>query len=79
MQQINIHEAKTHLSSLVEKAAAGVPFIIAKSGRPLVIVSSYNQADQFPRTGFLKNKISVPDDFNHMGSGEIEALFEKSI
>ena len=79
MRQINIHEAKTHLSSLVEKAAAGVPFIIAKSGRPLVVVSAYNQAEQFPRTGFLKDKISIPDDFNRMGCGEIEALFESSV
>jgi len=79
MKQINIHEAKTHLSSLVEEAAAGVPFIIAKSGRPMVIVSSYNQTEQLPRTGFFKNKITIPDDFNRMGSGEIKALFENSV
>ena len=42
MEQINIHAAKTHLSALVEKAAAGEPFIIAKAGHPLVTVSKLN-------------------------------------
>ena len=38
METINIHEAKTHLSRLVEKAAKGEPFIIAKAGKPMVKV-----------------------------------------
>jgi len=41
MEQINIHAAKTQLSALVERAAKGEPFIIAKSGRPLVTVNPY--------------------------------------
>lgn len=40
MRQINIHEAKTQLSKLVEEAAAGQPFIIAKAGKPMVMVAS---------------------------------------
>ena len=79
MMQINIHEAKTHLSSLVDKAAAGIPFIIAKSGRPLVVVSPFIQAEPPPRTGFLKNEIQIPDDFDRMGNVEIERLFGVSI
>jgi prevent-host-death family protein len=48
MQQYNIHTAKTHLSALVEKAANGEEFIIAKSGKPLVKVSTdYSQGNQF--------------------------------
>ena len=78
MRQINIHEAKTHLSSLVEEAAAGKPFVIAKSGRPLVTVTSYIETTR-PRTGFLKGQISVPPDFDRMGDGEIESLFEGSL
>ena len=39
MQTINIHEAKTNLSRLIEKAVKGEPFIIAKAGKPLVKVS----------------------------------------
>ncbi|WP_462331309.1 type II toxin-antitoxin system Phd/YefM family antitoxin [Thiohalocapsa halophila] len=77
MQQINIHEAKTHLSRLVEQAARGEPFIIAKAGKPLVkVVSLQSPAPQQERRlGFLRGEISVPDDFDRMGGPEIEALF----
>jgi prevent-host-death family protein len=75
MKQVNIHEAKTHLSALVEKAAAGEPFIIAKSGRPLVVVDSYVPAAPHRRTGFLKGRVSVPVDFDSMGSHEMAELF----
>ena len=79
MEQINIHAAKTHLSSLVEKAAAGEPFIIAKAGRPLVTVRPYAEPLISPRTGFLKGWISVPADFDQMGSKEISDLFEGAL
>ena len=75
MLQYNIHEAKTHLSALVDKAADGEPFIIAKSGRPLVVVSPYVPAEPNPRTGFLKGHVQIPDDFDGMGKDEIEAIF----
>ena len=76
MQQINIHAAKTHLSTLVEMAAAGEPFVIAKSGRPLVVVSPYAAPESCPRIGFLKGLVSVPADFDNMGAEEISAMFE---
>ena len=76
MQQYNIHEAKTHLSALVEKAASGEPFIIAKSGRPLVSVTGISKEPPRPRTGFLKGKISTPTDFDTMGGEDIAAQFE---
>ena len=79
MLQINIHEAKTHLSSLADKAAAGESFIIAKSGRPLVVVNPYIKPSPYPRIGFLKGKISVPVDFDRMGSDEIETAFDGSL
>jgi len=75
MEQINIHAAKTHLSALVEKAAAGEPFVIAKSGRPLVRVIPYDTGKIPARTGFLKESIEVPDDFNRMGNQEILNMF----
>ena len=75
MLQVNIHEAKTHLSALIEKAANGEPFIIAKSGRPLVVVSSYIPAEPQSRTGFLKGRIAIPEDFDTMCKDEIETLF----
>jgi len=76
LEQINIHAAKTQLSALVEKAAAGEPFIIAKAGRPLVTVNPYVAPSSRPRTGFLKGDISIPIDFDRMGSEEIVAMFE---
>lgn len=77
MQTVNIHEAKTHLSRLVDQAANGEPFVIAKAGKPLVKVVALNSPDagQTKRIGFLKGQIQVPDDFDSMGSREIEQLF----
>lgn len=76
MQYINIHAAKTHLSALVEKAAAGEPFVIAKSGRPLVIVSPFTEKKPGNRIGFLKGLITIPDDFDRIGGAEIADMFE---
>jgi prevent-host-death family protein len=76
MKQYNIHETKTHLSALVERVAAGEPFIIAKAGRPVAVVNPYNPVAPRPRSGFLKGRVSVPADFDHMGENEIAALFE---
>lgn len=78
MQSINIHEAKTHLSRLVEDAAMGHPFIIAKAGKPMVKVVPLTEADtsSIRRLGFMAGECRVPDDFDAMGRSEIEALFE---
>jgi len=76
MQIINIHAAKTHLSALVERAAGGEPFIIAKAGRPLVTVVPYVTSDPPSRVGFLKGRIAIPDDFDRMGSNKISDMFE---
>jgi prevent-host-death family protein len=80
MRAINIHEAKTHLSRLVEEAARGEPFIIAKAGRPIAQVVPLTQEtppvrDVSKRIGFLKGKIKVPDDFDTFGAEEIAAVF----
>lgn len=74
---VDIHEAKTHLSRLIEQAANGESFMIAKVGRPLVKVMAIDApvAGQKKRLGFLAGEISVPDDFDTMGSVDIAALF----
>lgn len=76
MQTINIHEAKTQLSRLVEEAASGKPFIIAKAGKPMVKVTALDAptGKGMRRLGFLRGQISVPRDFNEMGRREIEQL-----
>lgn len=78
MQTINIHEAKTHLSRLIEQAANGEPFVIAKAGKPLVKVVPLNapESAQMKRLGFMIGQINVPDDFDQMGGNEFEQLFE---
>ncbi len=78
MRTVNIHEAKTHLSRLIQAAVEGEPFIIARAGKPMVKVSAVNAAESgaMRRTGFLAGSISIPPDFDRMGSAEIEALFE---
>jgi len=77
MNNYNIHYAKTHLSALVEKAAIGQPFIIAKAGKPMVKVIPYLQQETAnQRIGFLKGQIEVPTDFNNMGQQEIIKMFE---
>jgi antitoxin (DNA-binding transcriptional repressor) of toxin-antitoxin stability system len=77
MKAVNIHEAKTHLSRLVDQAAKGESFIIAKAGKPLVKVSALTapESGQMQRVGFLAGQIIVPDDFDRMGATEIEQLF----
>jgi len=75
MNTVNIHEAKTQLSRLVDRAARGEAFVIAKAGKPLVKVSAVDAPAEPKRLGFLKGEIEVPDDFDRMGEREIAALF----
>ena len=77
MRTVNIHDAKTQLSRLVEQAAQGEAFIIAKAGKPMVKVIPLGpvQAGTAGRLGFMAGEFSVPDDFDQIGSSEIEGLF----
>ncbi len=77
MQQVNIHEAKTHLSKLIAKAANGEPFIIAKAGKPMVKVVAVDAPEpkKMRRIGFGDGTSKVPDDFNTMFEREIEEMF----
>jgi prevent-host-death family protein len=77
MRTVNIHEAKTHLSRLVARAAQGEPFVIAKAGKPLVKVVPFDAPadEKIQRLGFMAGLIDVPDDFDRMGADEIEQLF----
>jgi prevent-host-death family protein len=77
VRTVNIHEAKTHLSRLVDMAAQGESFVIAKSGKPLVKVTRLDapSSGQRRRLGFMAGEFTVPDDFDRMGSEEIARLF----
>jgi prevent-host-death family protein len=77
MRTFNIHEAKTHLSRLVDEAENGEPFIIAKAGKPKVKVVPIDTVKAKPkrRIGFLKGEIKVPDDIKTPFAEEIEKMF----
>jgi prevent-host-death family protein len=78
MQTVNMHEAKTHLSRLVEKAAKGEPFIIAKAGKPMVKVVAVDAPEPKAkkRFGALAGQIAVPSEevWREMDR-EVEAMF----
>ena len=75
MDTVNIHEAKTHLSKLVDRAVKGEAFVIAKAGKPLVKVTALEAPAAPQRLGFLAGEIAVPDDFDRLGEAAIESLF----
>jgi prevent-host-death family protein len=76
MITVNIHQAKTHLSRLIEQAAKGEPFIIAKAGKPMVKVVPLEAPSGAERFDFLAGQISIPDDFDTMFAQEIIEMFE---
>ena len=74
MQVINIHQAKTQLSKLIEKALAGEDVIIAKAGKPVAKLTAYKKPLKPRKLGLLKGKIHVPDNFDDEDE-EINKLF----
>jgi prevent-host-death family protein len=77
METVNIHKAKTQLSRLVDQAAKGETFVIAKAGKPLVKVTALSAPEpaEIKRRGFMAGLIDVPGDFDRLGAAEIEYLF----
>lgn len=77
MRTINIHEAKTQLSRLVEEAAKGESFIIAKAGKPMVKVVAIDSpaTGERSRLGFMAGQFTVPEDFDRMMEDEIAEMF----
>jgi prevent-host-death family protein len=81
MQTYNIHDAKTQLSKLVDMAAKGESFVIAKAGKPMVKVIALDapESAQMKRFGFMAGQIKAPSDFNTMGASEIQDVFEGKV
>ena len=79
MKTDNIHEAKTHLSKLIDEASRGEPFVIAKAGKPVIKVMALGTPteSQVRRLGFLQGYISVPDDFDRMGGQDLSAISDE--
>jgi prevent-host-death family protein len=75
-ESVNIHDAKTQLSKLVDRAAAGSEIIIAKAGNPVARLVPLAQATRPRKLGALKGKIKVPDDFDAPLPAKVIAAFE---
>jgi antitoxin (DNA-binding transcriptional repressor) of toxin-antitoxin stability system len=76
VKTVNMHEAKTHLSRLVEEAIRGEGFVIARAGKPLVKVTAVDApSGPTSRIGFLPG-LRFPEDFDNLGREEITGLFE---
>lgn len=76
MRSINIHEAKTHLSRLVDEVSNGEEIVIAKAGKPLARLIPFRQRTKTRTLGALVGRLSVPDDFDAPLSPDTLADFE---
>ena len=75
---VNIHEAKTHLSRLVEQAAKGREFVIAKAGKPMVRVVPLQALPTLRTLGFLAGQGTVKADLKRAFARDINAMFGAS-
>jgi prevent-host-death family protein len=76
MQTVNIHEAKTQFSRLVDAAAGGEEIIIAKAGKPAARLVPMERAKVTRRFGGLKGKVHIADDFDAPLTDDVIAAFE---
>ena len=76
MDTVNIYDAKTRLSQLVDKAAAGEDVVVSRHGKPLVRITRLQPDRRRIRFGLLAGKLSVPADFDAPLPQEILAGFE---
>jgi prevent-host-death family protein len=79
MSVVNVHEAKTHLSRLLERVEAGETVVIARAGVPIARLTQLEPERARPRTGFLEGAFAIPDDFDRMDEHAIAALFDGSV
>jgi prevent-host-death family protein len=76
MRQVNIHEAKTHLSRLVDEAAQGEGIVIARAGKPVARLVAAESHTNVPRPGLLKGVLEIADDFDAPLPDDILAGFD---
>jgi len=66
MQIVNVYEAKTHLSRLLEQAAAGEEIVIAKAGKPLARLIPYQEEKRPREPGYWRGRVRIADDFDEL-------------
>ncbi len=78
MDAVNIYEAKTRLSQLVDQAASGEDVVVSRNGKPLVRITRLVEPKRRIKFGLLKGKLTVPADFDAPLPDEVLAAFEGS-
>jgi prevent-host-death family protein len=76
VKKVNIYEAKTRLSRLVEEAASGEDVVIARAGRPVARLTRLRKTGRKRRLGLLDGRFKIPDDFNRPLPEEVLRTFE---
>ncbi len=74
MKLVNLHEAKTHLSRLVEEVAGGEDIVIGKAGRPVAVLTAYNETSIPRKLGYWKGKIKIHPDFDSLPEEFLKAF-----
>jgi prevent-host-death family protein len=77
MEAVNIYEAKTRLSQLVDKAASGEDVVVSRNGKPLVRITQLEATRRRIKFGVLKGKVRVAPDFDAALPDEVLATFER--
>ncbi len=75
MSVVNIHEAKTHLSRLIERVASGEEIVIAKAGRPVARLVAYDESDEPRKPGAWKGRVWIADDFDELPPDLLAAFY----
>lgn len=78
MKTINVHEAKTHLSRILDRVASGESVIIGKAGKPVAVLSPYAPSTKSRKPGSLKGRIRISGDFD-ADDELVSDLFEGTI
>ncbi|WP_349368823.1 type II toxin-antitoxin system Phd/YefM family antitoxin [Salinarimonas sp.] len=76
MKQVNLYEAKTRLSQLVDDAGEGETIVIAKAGKPIAKLVPLDASPSGVRIGLLRGKIEVPADFDAPLPDDVLDAFE---
>ncbi len=76
MKTVNIYEAKTRFSQLVDQAASGVDVVVSRNGKPVVRITRLDEPKRRIRYGLLKGELEVPADFDSPLPDEVLAGFE---
>lgn len=79
MLTINIHQAKTHFSRLIERVSAGEEIIIAKAGKPIAKLVPLHNLPSSRSLGIFQGKLNVPEDFDAALPGDVALQFQSEV